>query len=154
MCSSTQLPIYLSITYLSTIYLFYFIDYLSARWLRKKSQPSHLNHRWDVLLKTQWPLWVTENISQCKLEMFPYSKVTSATPVQISVLFGSMSGVSLWRHLIPLSILGAQLVKSLPAMQETQVQSLDREDPLEEGMATHSSILACKIPWTEEPDGL
>ena len=39
-------------------------------------------------------------------------------------------------------------------MQETQVQSLSREDPLEEGMATHSSILAWRIPWTEEPAGL
>ena len=44
----------------------------------------------------------------------------------------------------------AQTVKNLPAMQETQVQSLGREDPLEEGMATHSSILAWRIPWTEE----
>ena len=41
-----------------------------------------------------------------------------------------------------------------PAMQETQVQSLGREDPLEEGMGIHSSILAWKIPWTEEPGGL
>ena len=39
-------------------------------------------------------------------------------------------------------------------MQETQVQSLGQEDPLEKGMATHSSFLAWKIPWTEEPDGL
>ena len=46
------------------------------------------------------------------------------------------------------------MVKNLPAMQETQVLSLGREDPLEEGMATHSSILAWKIPWTEEPGGL
>ena len=45
----------------------------------------------------------------------------------------------------------AQLVKNLPAKQETWVQSLSREDPLEEGMETHSRILACKIPWTEEP---
>ena len=45
----------------------------------------------------------------------------------------------------------AQTVKNLPAMQETQVRSLGREDPLEEGMATHSSILAWRIPWTEEP---
>ena len=44
-----------------------------------------------------------------------------------------------------------QTVKNLPAMQETWVQSLGWEDPLEEGMATHSSILAWKIPWTEEP---
>ena len=47
----------------------------------------------------------------------------------------------------------AQTVKNPPAMQETWVQSLDWEDPLEEGMATHSSILAWRIPWTEEPGG-
>ena len=45
------------------------------------------------------------------------------------------------------------MVKNPPAMQETQVHSLGREDPLEEGMATHSSILAWRIPWTEEPGG-
>ena len=48
----------------------------------------------------------------------------------------------------------SQMVKNLPAMQETQVQSLGQEDPLEKGIATHSSILAWKIPWTEEPGGL
>ena len=46
------------------------------------------------------------------------------------------------------------MVKKLPAMQETSVQSLSWEDPLEKGMATHSSILAWRIPWTEEPGGL
>ena len=48
----------------------------------------------------------------------------------------------------------AQLVKNPPAMWETWVQSLGWEDPLEKGMAVHSSILAWKIPWTEEPDRL
>jgi len=48
----------------------------------------------------------------------------------------------------------AQTVKNLPAMQETQVLSLGWEDPLEKGMATHSSSLAWRIPWTEEPGGL
>ena len=48
----------------------------------------------------------------------------------------------------------AQVVKNLPAMQETRVRSLSRGDPLENGMATHSSILAWRIPWTEEPSGL
>ena len=48
----------------------------------------------------------------------------------------------------------AQMVKNLPAMQETWVLSLGLEDPLEKEMATHSSILAWKIPWTEEPGGL
>ena len=47
-----------------------------------------------------------------------------------------------------------QTVKNLPAMQETWVRSLGQEDPLEEGMATHSGILGWRIPWTEEPDGL
>ena len=48
----------------------------------------------------------------------------------------------------------AQTVKNLPAMQETWVQSPGWEDPLEKGIATHSSILAWRIPWTEEPSGL
>ena len=48
----------------------------------------------------------------------------------------------------------AQTVKNPPAMQETLVRSLDQEDPLEEGMATHSSIFAWRMPWTEEPGGL
>ena len=48
----------------------------------------------------------------------------------------------------------AQMVKNLPAMPETQVRSLGWDDPLEKDMATHSSILACRIPRTEEPDRL
>ena len=47
-----------------------------------------------------------------------------------------------------------QRVKNLPAMWETWVQSLDQKDPEEKGMATHSSILAWRVPWTEEPGGL
>jgi len=46
------------------------------------------------------------------------------------------------------------MLKNLPAMQETQVQSLGWEDPMEKGMATHSNILAWRIPWTEEPGRL
>ena len=48
----------------------------------------------------------------------------------------------------------AQMVKNLPAMWEIQIQFLDQEDPLEKGMVTHSSILAWRIPWTEESGGL
>ena len=63
------------------------------------------------------------------------------------------------RAIPPLPVLNirslvAQTVKKLPAMQETWVQSMGWEDPLEKGMATHSSILAWRIPWTEEPGGL
>ena len=46
------------------------------------------------------------------------------------------------------------MVKNLPAVQEMQIQSLGQEDSLEEGMATHSSILAWRVPWTEEPGEL
>ena len=49
---------------------------------------------------------------------------------------------------------GVQTVKNRPAMRETRVRSLGREDPLEKGKATHSSILAWRIPWTVEPGGL
>jgi len=56
--------------------------------------------------------------------------------------------------LSPRASLVAQTVKNLPAMQETQVQPLGQEDPLKKGMATHSNILAWRIPWTEEPGGL
>ena len=56
--------------------------------------------------------------------------------------------IGLWASLVD------QSVKNLPAVQETRVQSLGLEDPLEKEMATPSSILAWGIPWTEEPDGL
>ena len=52
-----------------------------------------------------------------------------------------------------LASLVAQMVKNLPAVQETQVLSLGQEDPLEKGVVTHSGILAWRIPWTEEPGG-
>ena len=64
---------------------------------------------------------------------------------------GERIGYSLqhsWAYLV------AQTVKNLPAMQETWVQSLGWEEPLKEGMATHSSILPGESPWTEEPGGL
>ena len=55
---------------------------------------------------------------------------------------------------LPRSSQVAQMVKNLPAMQETWVQSLEWENPLEEGMETHSSTIAWRIPWPEEPGGL
>ena len=58
------------------------------------------------------------------------------------------------KHFIYIDSQVAQMVKGLPAKRETQVQSLGQEEPLEEEMATHSSILVWRIPWTEEPGGL
>ena len=60
----------------------------------------------------------------------------------------TLRGSRFWRVLVP------QLVKNLPATQEIQVQSLVGEDPLEKEMATHSSVLAWKIPWTQKPGRL
>ena len=57
-------------------------------------------------------------------------------------------------HKVKANSLVAQMLKNQSAMQDTQVQSLSWEDPLEKGMATHFSILAWRIPWTEEPGGL
>ena len=67
-----------------------------------------------------------------------------------------MEYLGIWHNWYRISVLllVAQMVKHPPAMQETQVQSLGEEDPLEEGMVTHSSILAWRIPWTEKPGRL
>ena len=67
---------------------------------------------------------------------------------QIPPLPGSLSGLMILTSLV------AQRLKRLPAMQETQVRSLGWEDPLEKEMETHSSILAWRIPWMEEPGRL
>ena len=67
--------------------------------------------------------------------------------IQSPEIAGQLIGI-LWAFLV------AQVVKNLPAMQETRVRSLGQKDSLEKGMATHSSILAWRIPWTEEPGGL
>ena len=67
-------------------------------------------------------------------------------------LFLSYNFITL--HYFSWASLVAQMLKNLPAMQETQVQSLGQEDPLEKGMATHSNILAWRIPWAEEPGRL
>ena len=69
--------------------------------------------------------------------------------VQISTFYKDTSHIRLTARLTAV----AQFVKNLPAMQEIQVQSPGGEDPLEKKMVTHSSILAWKIPWTEEPGG-
>ena len=64
-----------------------------------------------------------------------------------------MANERVWDILVWASLV-AQRVKHLPVMRKTQVRSLGWEDPLEKEMATHSSILAWRIPWTEEPGGL
>ena len=77
----------------------------------------------------------------------------------LSDIFPSLAFITFWDNefsrLNPtVASLVAQMVKNLSAMQETLVQSLGWEDPLEKGIATHSSILAWRIPWMEEPGKL
>ena len=74
--------------------------------------------------------------------------------LHLSIIFLRILSLSLFTGLYYGASLVAQMVKNLPAIQETQFQSLGQEDPLEEEMATHSSILAWRIPWTEETGGL
>ena len=79
------------------------------------------------------------------------SKLAGADHANMGSVSGEKKSVSssvLWASLV------AQMVKNLPAIQETRVQSLSWEDLLDKGMATHSIILSWRIPWTEEPGGL
>ena len=75
-------------------------------------------------------------------------------PKKIKSVTVSIVSPSIWHEVINRTFLVAQTVKCLPTMQETWVQSLGREDLLEKEMASHSSILAWKIPWMEEPGKL
>ena len=78
---------------------------------------------------------------------YPFSRGSSLSKISTKVIINVV-------YVKPQGFLGGSVVKNQPAMQETQetrVQFLDWEDPLEKGMATHSSILARRIPWTEEP---
>ena len=67
---------------------------------------------------------------------------------------GTSAGTPQAKQVIGQGFLGSSVVKNLPVMQETQVRFLGWEDPLEKGMATHSSTVAYRIPWTEEPGEL
>ena len=77
---------------------------------------------------------------------------------RLAILFVEISNsgkeVGIGRNNDEISHVMVKTVKNLPSLQETCVQSLGWEDPLEEGMATHSSILTWRIPWTEDPGGL
>ena len=82
-----------------------------------------------------------------------FSSVAQLCPVICDPMDCSTPGLPVLYQLLKASLV-TQRLNCLPAMQETWVRSLGREDPLEKEMATHSSILAWKIPWLEEPGGL
>ena len=83
----------------------------------------------------------------CSSSGLTFSLLALSTVSRIPPFFASALRVSR-------ASLVVQMVKSLPAVQETQVRSLDWEDPLEEEMTAHSSVLSWEIPWTEEPGRL
>ena len=72
----------------------------------------------------------------------------------LGYLRNDLTMLFVWQYAVVMASLVTQMVKNMPAMWETQVRSLGQEDPLEECMATHSSLPAWRIPWTEEPSGL
>ena len=80
--------------------------------------------------------------------------VSYISPIVGSFWFCFLLSTGLDVCTVTLASLVAQMIKNLPVMQETWVSSLGLEDPLEKGMVTHSSILAWRIPWVEEPGGL
>ena len=109
----------------------------------------------DKVIEHEVGKWCVQTALQCSSEQLQHTNSsqpdtnTSAycgSRVVLHVLTGTTSRI--WASQVAL------VVKNPPAMQETWVQSLGWEDPLEKGMATHSSILAWRIPWTEEPGGL
>ena len=96
-----------------------------------------------------------KSLSRVRLFTTPWTAAYQAPPSM------GFSRQEYWSGVDPFLLIGlnwaslvAQMVKHLPIMRETQIQSLGREDPLEKEMATHSSTLAWKIPWTEEPGRL
>ena len=95
-----------------------------------------------------WLFRILENILQI-FQLFRKLKAISDSEDKYWLIFGIRSSFVYVK-----SSLVAQTVNNLPTMQETQVQSLGQEDPLEKEMATHAGILAWEIPWTEEPGGL
>ena len=84
----------------------------------------------------------------------PHSSNMATTQIHCLPSFSHMTGPVQSQLSMALPTGSSQMVKNLSAIQVTRVQSLSLEDPLEKGLATYSSILACRIPWTKEPGGL
>ena len=112
---------------------------------------SSFTSRWRSPLPCEAPLAITDMTSKQAPEKHGRTLLPKSDLLGILIHVTHPSNPStFWNHNLP----GGQTVKNLTAMQETWVRSLGREDALEKGMATHSSILAWRIPWTEEPGEL
>ena len=124
------------------------------QWLNKsKHTYTHKNiYTWVYvkLVKSEYCLWVVPMSAS-------WFRQCTWAGKKLLLTLSEATRTSLYCICSFLGFPGGSVVKNLPAVQETQemwVQSLGQEDPLEEEVATHSSILAWKIPWTEEPGGL
>ena len=128
-------------------------------------QPTRLCRPWDFPGKSAGVgchclllRWVYLSLSPLLLASLLFSAICKASPDNhfafLHFFFLGMVLVTAAYTVYIMTSLVAQMVKNLPAMQETQVWSLGQEDPLEKKMATHSTILARRIPWTEEPGWL
>ena len=117
----------------------------------------------NLALPWEQKQWFLIGLSDCPLKLKPPHRVfswelhnhdkTKSLFIQ-QIFIEHLVGVfPSWKLILGASLV-AQMVKNLPVMQETRVQSLGWDDPLEEEMTTHSSTLSWRIPWTEEPGGL
>ena len=122
----------------------------------KKPYPLQYSYLENSMDGGAW--WATvHGVTKSWKRLSDFTTTTFTTMVQWSYLHittSKVKGRDSENRKSPHASLVAQTVKNLPAVQETQVQSLGREDPLEKRMATHSSILAWSMPWIEEPGGL
>ena len=120
-------------------------------WKRKKKRQEHESNQWLPVAEEGVRVDYKGNICDCDTVQFSRSVVSDSLRPH-ALQHARLPCPSPLHSCIQLlrAFLVAKPVKNPPAMQETWVQSLDQEDPLEKGMDTHSSILAWRIPWTEE----
>ena len=121
----------------------------------QRSHVTTLNQMWSHCSNPLFPTTSTRKQSKELLLLMSYKTLSLCYNSSHAYLLFLELGISstCMLHKMP-AVSHARLVTNLPAMQETWVRSLGQEDPLEKEMAVHSSILAWKIPWTEEPGRL
>ena len=105
--------------------------------------------------RIRWFDGITDSTDMSLSKLWELVKDKEAWRAAVHRVTKSWTRLSNWTQLtVLMGFPGGSVIKNLPAMQESQVRSLDQEDALEKGMDAHSSILASRIPWTEEPRGL